>query len=232
MKGIFINFNAPINPNTAKALIGLVNLNFVQGETIFHILLSSSGGDVRAGLDIYNYLKYLPVEINTYNMNRVDSIANTVYCVGKKRFCVPDGNFLIHPISVTLNGAVTLEEGILKEIRENIDKDHESIASIISRATGNPKEQILELIHNRTNFNAEGAKKIQLTHEILNEDDTIQISKHYLDINSITSNVMPNIPVNVVPMTSLPQQGAVTPPENYLLKKIRTHSEALALIAE
>jgi Protease subunit of ATP-dependent Clp proteases len=86
MKETFIRFFAPVLPNTADMLFRAIDSKLNAKFEKINILISSPGGSVFHGLSLYNYLKGLPIEIETYNFGSVDSIGVIIYCAGKKRY--------------------------------------------------------------------------------------------------------------------------------------------------
>ena len=60
------------------------------------LLLSSEGGDLIAGFTAYNFLRSLPIPVETINMGSVESIAVVLYLAGEKRTALSGTKFLIH----------------------------------------------------------------------------------------------------------------------------------------
>lgn len=53
-KSVFLSFHAEITPQTSEALISVVTQQMLQGKTDVHLLLSTPGGQVGAGIATYN----------------------------------------------------------------------------------------------------------------------------------------------------------------------------------
>jgi hypothetical protein len=58
--------------------------------------IASRGGDVTAGLAIYNVLRLLPCKVRTVNIANCGSIAATIYLAGQVRQAMPNSNFFLH----------------------------------------------------------------------------------------------------------------------------------------
>ena len=173
---VYIRFFGNVNEVTVPRLINIVQEKFNSGVRKFVILISSQGGSVFYGLSAYNFLKGLPAEITIHNFGSVDSIAGVIYCAGDKRYSVPEGRFLIHPVSWTYVGTVTLPEDQMEENVKSLRQDTENIANVIAKTTEQSKDKVLDDMKNRTNLDPEQAKEYGLVHEIKNDlvpDDAI-----------------------------------------------------------
>lgn len=74
-----IRFLAPVDNQTADQLFTAIDNLLAQGTTKIRLLLSTPGGSVFHGISIHNYLKGLPIEIDTYNFGSVDSIGVVIF---------------------------------------------------------------------------------------------------------------------------------------------------------
>ncbi len=58
--------------------------------------IASRGGDVTAGLAMYNALRLLPCKVRTVNIANCGSVAATIYLAGQVRQAMPGSNFFLH----------------------------------------------------------------------------------------------------------------------------------------
>jgi ATP-dependent protease ClpP protease subunit len=130
------------------------------------LLISSPGGDAFHGLSAYNYLKGLPLTFTTHNFGTVDSIAIVLYCVGSRRLCAPQAQFLLHGVSVSFEQGESLEESQLEERLKEMRIDAENIARVIAANTGKTVQEVASAMQTRTTLNPEEAKAWGLVHEI------------------------------------------------------------------
>ncbi len=165
----YIRFFGNVNEITVPNLINIIQEKFNSGVRRFVILISSKGGSVFYGISAYNFLKGLPAEIITHNFGSVDSSAGVIYCAGTKRYSVPHARFLIHPVTWTYVGTTILPEDQMEENVKSLKLDMENIAKILAGTTGKTKDEILQVMKNRTNLSPEEAKTFGLVHEIKNE---------------------------------------------------------------
>ncbi len=168
-KPTVIKFFAPVIDETVNVLINTVDEKMRQGAQEFILLISSPGGDAFYGLSAYNYLKGLPVTFTTHNFGTVDSIAIVLYCVGSRRWSVPQAQFLLHGVSVTFAQDEALEESQLEERLKEMKIDAENIAKVIAANTGKTVQEVTNAMLARTILNPEEAKAWGLVHEIKSE---------------------------------------------------------------
>lgn len=164
-----IRFLASVNYQSADQLFSAIDILLSQGTTKIRLLLSTPGGSVFHGLSIYNYLKGLPIEIDTYNFGSVDSIGVVVYLAGRNRYTVPHSRFLIHSVKFNFNGQHTVDEKQLEEYLKSLQIDQKNIAKVIADSTGKTVEQVNSDMIDRTTLDPSEAKAYGIVHDIKDE---------------------------------------------------------------
>lgn len=182
-KIIYINYVDGIDQNKVKNIIGIISNIYAQEKPdILYFLISSNGGEVDAGVTLYNFLKSLPVKIITHNIGSIDSIANVIFVAGDERFAVPHSTFLFHGVIFNLIGPTSLSLPQLNEMKDRINKNHDTIAGIVCENTKMEEKEIKELF-------AQGETKdanFALQKGIVNEIKLAEIPK---DAPFITINI-------------------------------------------
>ncbi|MDR2119391.1 MAG: ATP-dependent Clp protease proteolytic subunit [Tannerella sp.] len=205
----FIKFYAPVTPNTAIQLQQLVEQLLRQGMNRLHLLLSTPGGSVHDGISIYNLLKAIPIEVNTYNFGSVDSIGVVIFCAGTNRYSVPHARFLLHPVSMQVLANQTFDEPLIAERLNALKSDQSNIAKVISATINQPVEHVLKLIHDRTSLEPEKA----LEHGLVTEIKSSLIPPG-ANLVSIYDNQVPQ-GMQIVPPGIFPLRGLSIPdPQN------------------
>ncbi len=164
-----IRFLAPVYDQTADQLFTSIDNLLAQGTTKIRLLLSTPGGSVFHGLSIHNYLKGLPVEVDTYNFGSVDSIGVVIFSAGKRRYTVPHSRFLIHSVKFNINQPVSMDEKQLEENLKSLQIDQKNIAKVIGDTTGKDISTVDSDMNNRTTLDPKQAQEYGLVHEIKNE---------------------------------------------------------------
>lgn len=141
---LYLSFSAEINQNTVEKLMAAFAQHYNQGVRDFYLLLSSPGGNVMNGINVYNYLRSLPIRLRTHNVGIVDSIANVIFLAADTRYAVKNSSFLFHGVGFDIAQA-RFEEKQIKEKLEVIRRDQKLIADIIaerSQLTASEVEQM------------------------------------------------------------------------------------------
>lgn len=162
----YIRFMAPVIPQSANQLLRVVDQKIAAGTTKLHLMISSPGGSVFHGLSIYNYLKGAPVEVITYNFGSVDSIGVVMFCAGDIRISVPNARFLIHGVSMNIQGPLTLEEKGIEEKLKALKIDYQNIANVIAETCGKERRAVTRNMNARTTLSPQEAQEYGLVHEI------------------------------------------------------------------
>jgi ATP-dependent protease ClpP protease subunit len=162
---LMIRFMTDINYQSISNLFKLVEDGYMSGVNFFRILISSHGGWISAGLTAYNYLKRLPVHIETVNFGVVESAAVMLFCAGKQRISLPNARFMLHNPGRQLqvkSEPLALYESNLKEMIEDIKIDRRRTAQVVAKTTGKSIEEVERLIIENKVMNAEEAREMGL----------------------------------------------------------------------
>jgi ATP-dependent protease ClpP protease subunit len=142
---VYISFSAEIIPHTTESLIATA-ANFVnQGTKQIYLMISTPGGSVMHGMNLYNVLRSLPVELITHNVGNVDSIGNAVFLAGSKRYACANSTFMFHGVGFDVRQQIRMEEKFLRERLDSITADQKRIGDIISQRTRISKEDVEKL---------------------------------------------------------------------------------------
>jgi ATP-dependent protease ClpP protease subunit len=139
---VYISFSAEINPHTTESLIAVFANEINQGKRDFYLLLSTPGGAVMNGLNLYNVLRGFPISLTTHNVGNVDSIGNAVFLAGQTRYACPHSTFMFHGVAFNLTGGMSLDERGSREKLGNILSDQRRIGSIIQERTALTPNQV------------------------------------------------------------------------------------------
>lgn len=163
---VYVSFSAEINPNTTESLIATMANLVNQGAKTVHLFLSTPGGNVMHGLNLYNMLLGLPVELITHNVGNVDSIGNAVFLAGSKRYATAHSTFMFHGVGCDVQGPVRLEEKFLRERLDSILSDQKRIGAIITARTNMAEDEVGTLFREAQTKDATFAVSSGIVHEI------------------------------------------------------------------
>ena len=166
-KVVYVSFSAEIIPKTTESLIAaLSNCANAQAAEV-RLLLSTPGGQVMSGINLYNVLKAMPFRLVTHNVGNVDSIGNAVFLAGEHRIACPHSTFMFHGVGFDSPAGLRLEEKFLRERLDGILADQNRIASIIAERTNLSSKQIKPLFREAKTKDATYAVGAGIVHEVL-----------------------------------------------------------------
>lgn len=142
----YMNFIDGIDTERANYIMSTCSniVNQVKPSTIY-LFISSKGGDVDAGIALYNSLKALPLKVITHNIGSIDSIANVVFLAGEERYASKHSSFTFHGVNMNTMGKVSLNLNQLNETVNRLETSQKRIAGIICENTKITKKQIEKL---------------------------------------------------------------------------------------
>lgn len=141
----YVTFSAEINQNTTESLIATMANMVNQGVPEVHLLLSTQGGSVTNGLNLYNVLTGLLIRLITHNVGVVNSIGNAVFLAGDPRYAVPNTTFMFHGVGLDFPQGSRLEEKNAREVLDGILMEQGKIAAVIEQRTQLTARQVKAL---------------------------------------------------------------------------------------
>jgi ATP-dependent Clp protease protease subunit len=161
---IFIG--SEINDTVASLVIGqLFYLQSEDPEKKIEIYINSPGGEVPAGLAIYDTMQIIKPEVHTFCVGKSVSMAAVLLAAGAKgkRFSLPNSRVMIHqPLGGTF-GQVSEVEIFTRELLRTRDRINE----IMAYHTGQDVETIKRDTERDRWMSAEEAKEYGLVDEVL-----------------------------------------------------------------
>lgn len=156
-----------INCNMANSF--LAQLLYLEGcsEKEVTVYINSPGGEVNAGLLIYDALQGSSLDINLVCTGMAASMAAIILCSGKggKRYILPHSKVMIHEplISNGMGGSATS----IRHISDSILKTRDMLSEILAKHTGKSVEEINEAISYDNYMSAEEAIAYGICDEII-----------------------------------------------------------------
>jgi len=167
---VYLSFSAEINANTTESLIATAANCVNQGVQELYILLSTPGGSVMHGLNLYNVLRSLPVVLTMHNVGNVDSIGNAIFLAGRRRYACHNSTFMFHGVGIDVHGGVRFEEKNLRGSLATILSDQKRIGSILQQRTKLGQAQVRRLFREAQTNDATFAVGCGIVDEIRDVD--------------------------------------------------------------
>lgn len=142
LKDRIIFLGEDITDHTANVVVAqLLFLRMEDPKKDIHVYINSVGGYITAGLAIYDTLKWLPCDVNTYCIGQASSMAAVLLAAGTKgkRYALENSRIMLHQPSGGVGGTSADVALQAKEIIFLKERLHE----ILAKSTG----QTVETIH-------------------------------------------------------------------------------------
>jgi ATP-dependent protease ClpP protease subunit len=163
---VYVCFSAEIIPSTTESLLATLSSLANQGVAEVRLLLSTPGGNVMNGMNLYNVLRAMPFRLITHNVGNVDSIGNAVFLAGEERLACPHSTFMFHGVGFDLAPGQRLEEKLLRERLDSVLADQKRIAAIIEERSSLSAEEIEPLFREAQTKDAAYAVRVGLVDQI------------------------------------------------------------------
>lgn len=171
---IYISFVRPVNEDSVSKLLDTVNRAIFDKFYNIILLMNSAGGIVSSGVAAFNQLKALPINITTYNIGNVGSIATLLFLAGNTRIAVPNSTFFFHLPYTTMQGDFTAQQ--LRERAFLLECDDKKIRDSMLSALNIPTPEFEGLFTKQT-LNTQSALAVNVIQDIaplnLGGDDKI-----------------------------------------------------------
>jgi ATP-dependent Clp protease, protease subunit len=141
LKDRIVFLGAPIDDDLANVIVAeLLFLESEDPDKDVMMYVNSPGGDVTAGLAIYDTMQALRCPVATYCMGQAASMASLLLASGAKgkRHALPNARVMIHQPLAGLHGQATDIEIHAREVLRARD----TINALYARHTGQPTERI------------------------------------------------------------------------------------------
>jgi ATP-dependent Clp protease, protease subunit len=168
LKERIIFLGTPIDDNIASLVIAqLLFLEAEDPDRDIFIYINSPGGIVSSGLAIYDTMRYIRPDVVTTCMGQAASMGALLLAAGTKgkRFALPNSRIMIHQPLGGVEGQASDIEIHAKEIVRLKEK----LNDILSEATGQPIEKIVEDTDRNYFMSAEESKVYGIIDDVLTQ---------------------------------------------------------------
>jgi len=165
---VYVSFSADVNPTTSEALLAACAQIANAGIPELYLLLSTPGGSVMHGMNVYNVLRGMPFKLITHNVGNVDSIGNVIFLAGQERYACANATFMFHGVAAGLApNQLRMEQKDLRERLDSVEHDNARIAAIIkARTTFTDAAEVEALFLEAKTKNPDYAKTKGIIHDI------------------------------------------------------------------
>lgn len=166
LKDRIIFIGQDITDTVANVIVAqLLFLRTEDPKKDIHLYINSVGGYITAGLAIYDVLKWLPCEVNTYCIGQASSMGAMLLAAGTKgkRFALPNSRVMIHQPIGGVGGTsadVALQAKEISDLKLLLN-------TIMSELSGQPLERVTKDSERDFYMSAQAAKEYGIIDEIV-----------------------------------------------------------------
>lgn len=209
----------------------LRDLEELAGKDSITVHINSVGGDMYAGIAIYNRLKGLAAKVTTINDGLAASAGSLIFMAGDTRKVNAGSNLMIHGAAGFLYGYYQVQD--LAAIKKQLEAHNKAGINIYAEATGRDKDAIKNMVDKETWLTGADAVEAGFAHEVIGEDTPVSMSltpdKAHIIVNGVSMSArgLTNIPAGIEVMPSTPVSNAVNtlPVDNNNQNQTRSEEE-------
>jgi ATP-dependent Clp protease protease subunit len=143
LKDRIVFIGTPIDDHVANVVVAqFLFLKMEDPKKDVHLYINSPGGVVTSGMAIYDTLKFIGCDVNTYCIGQAASMGALLLAAGTKgkRFALPNSRVMIHQPSGGVGG--TSSDIALQA--EEIIKLKKNLSTVLAECTGQSIDKIIE----------------------------------------------------------------------------------------
>ncbi len=131
-------------------------------------LLAAGGGEIGSGINLYTYLKALPIEVETIAFGEVDVAATLIFLGGTKRVVVDGCRFFFREGRYTIidqTASVHAHEEAVSVFR----REQNEMTYIIANETKNDTELVAQMLRRSKTMQSDEALAFGLANELIDK---------------------------------------------------------------
>lgn len=139
---------------------------YAKPVKFLRLMLAAGGGEIGPGMNLYTYLKALPIEVETIAFGEVDVAATIVFLGGKKRAVVDGARFFFREGRYTVHdptASVRHHEDVIAVFRRELNE----MTYIIAKETSNDTEVVAQMLRRSKIMQTDEALEFGLAHQML-----------------------------------------------------------------
>ena len=188
----------------------LADLDELSTKDNITVHINSVGGELFAGLSIYNRLKALPANVTTVVDGLAASAASLIFQAGDTRLVHASSTVMVHQAMTFMWGYYQSND--MEKLIKQLEACDSAVANVYAEASGKDVNKMMELVSAETWMTGQEAVEYGLADEVITDDLDITMSlshdKKHVFVNgvSLSTKGMRNIPagIPVMPANKVP----------------------------
>ena len=162
----YVIFTAEITPITVERLTATMVQAINDGVSEVYLAMSTVGGQVQAGIALYNTLLAVPFVLTIHNISSVNSIGNVIFLAGQKRYATANSTFMFHGVGFDVNAPTRIDERFARDRLDSLLADQKRMGQIITTRSDIGEDKIAELFRTQTTVDADWARNNGIIEDI------------------------------------------------------------------
>ena len=153
--------------SSSDILKQLIYLDKTDTDKPITLYISSPGGEVTAGLAVFDFIRMMKSKVNTVCIGTAASMGAIIFLAGEERKMLPHTKIMIHDPSygnASMGGMKPLE---IKDRLESLMKSRKLLAEIIAERTGMPLKRVCSKTRRDSFLDANEALKLGIATKII-----------------------------------------------------------------
>lgn len=166
LKDRIVFINGMIDDFTANSVVAqLLFLDAEDHDSEIFLYINSPGGNVTAGMAIYDTMRYIKAPVHTIGIGLAASMGSLILASGNKRSILPHTKIMIH--QPLISGGIGGKETDISILAKDLSNTRSTIASILAKHCKKEYEEVEKDIENDCYMNAEEALSYGICDEII-----------------------------------------------------------------
>ena len=166
-----------ITMETACAFAEQVMLLCDISQAPIHVFIDSPGGEVKAGLMMYDIIQSCPAPMRMYCRGMAYSMAALLFASGRHgRYLLPNSELMLH--EPLLGNAVHGNASSIRSVSEQLLEARDKLNRLLARHTGRTEQEIEEACRYDHFFSAEECVAFGLADAIIHPSEKQEVTNH------------------------------------------------------
>ena len=155
---LYVIFTAEVTPTTMERLSAVMVQAIEKQVAEVYLAISTPGGQVQAGIALYNTLRAMPFALTVHNIGSVNSMGNVIFLAGTTRYATAHSTFMFHGVGFEVQGPTRMDEKIVRERLDGLLADQSQMGKIITEGSSIAEDDVAELFRTQRTVDALWAK--------------------------------------------------------------------------
>ena len=155
---LYVIFTAEVNPTTMERLSAVMVQAIEKHVAEVYLAIATPGGQVQAGIALYNTLRAMPFALTVHNIGSVNSMGNVIFLAGTTRYATAHSTFMFHGVGFEVQSPTRMDEKIVRERLDGLLADQSQMGKIITDRSSIVEDDVAEFFRTQRTVDALWAK--------------------------------------------------------------------------